>query len=95
MSVCLEAEVRGKQVQLGIFALTKDKVFCQGKKTVMQWGLLPMGIKFKPWVISSNILSASGYVRIHLMNKERFHLWDFPADLWMKINKEQLGSMWR
>ena len=30
-----------------------------------------------------------------LLNKDRFHLWDCPTDLWVQMNKEQLGSMWR
>ena len=46
-----------------------------------------MGRKIEPWVIPQNILSASGYVRRHLMNKERFHLWDFLSDICMQINE--------
>ena len=54
-----------------------------------------MGGKFEPWVIAPNVLSALGYVRLHIMNKERFHLWYCLEDLWMQMNEEQLGSMWR
>ena len=54
-----------------------------------------MGGKFEPWVIAPNVLSESGYVRHHLLNKERFHLLKCPEDLWMQMNEEQLGSMWR
>ena len=35
-----------------------------------------------------------GYVRRTLLNKERFHLWDFPADLWGRMNEDQLISIW-
>ena len=87
-SGCLESKVGGKQVQLGTFAPITTKCFCQGKKTVIHWGLFPVGRKFVQWVIAPNVLLASGYVRQNLLNKERFHLWDCPEDIWMQTNEE-------
>ena len=87
ISGCLEAKVWGNQVQLGTFALIKDKVCCQEKKTVIHWGLSPVGGKFEPWVIAPNVLFASGYVIRRLLNKERFHLWYCLKDPWMQLNE--------
>ena len=85
-SRCLESGVGGNQVHLGTFAPNEDKVFYQGKKTVKNWGLFPVGGTFEPLVIAPNVLSASGYVRRNVLNKERFHLLDCTSDLWMQIN---------
>ena len=74
ISGCFEAKIGGDQEKLGNFAPIKDEVFCQGKNTVINWGLFPVGGKFELWVIAPNVLSASGYVRHHILNKERFHL---------------------
>ena len=75
ISSILEAKVGGKQAQLGTFGNIKDKVFWKGKKTVIHWGLLPVGIKFESWVITLDVSSASEYMRRHIMNKEKFHVW--------------------
>ena len=82
-------------MQLGTFAPIKDKVLWHEKKTVIQWGLFHVGGKFEPWVIAPNVFLSPGYVRRHLLNKERFHLCYLQADPWMHINEEQLGLMWR
>ena len=95
ISVCFEARVGGNKVQLGTFASIKDKVFWKGKKNVIHWGIFPVGGKIEPWVIAHDVLLASGYVIRHLLNKERFHLWDCRSDLWLNMNEEPLGSMWR
>ena len=42
---CLKDRVGGKQVQLGTFAPTRDKILWQGKKTVIHWGLFTVGGK--------------------------------------------------
>ena len=47
ISGCLEAKVVGKQVKLGTFAAIKD-FFLAGKKTVIHWGLFPVGVKVEP-----------------------------------------------
>ena len=75
ISGCLEDEVGGNQVHMGTFAPIKYTFFWKGKKAVINWGLLPVGGKLEPWVIALNVLLESGYVRLHLLNKERFHLW--------------------
>ena len=95
ISGSLEAKVGGKQVQLGNFSPFKDIIYWQGKETVIQWGLLPVGGKSEPLVIAPDVLSASRYARHHIPNKERFHLWDYPEDLLMNMIKEQLGLMWK
>ena len=46
-------------------------------------------------MIKPNVSLESGYVRRHLLNKERFNLWECPEELWMRIDEEYLGSMWR
>ena len=81
ISGCIEARVWGEQVHLGPFASIRYRVFWEGKKTVIHWGLFPVGGKIEPWVINSDVISASGYVRWHILNKERFHLWYCPADI--------------
>ena len=43
ISGLLEAKVGGKQFEISTFATIKDTVFCQGKKTVIHWGLFPVG----------------------------------------------------
>ena len=50
---------------------------------------------FEPWVIAHDFLLTSGYSIRHLLNKYRFHIRDCPEDLWMHINKKQIGPMWR
>ena len=74
-------------MQLGTFVPIKDTVFCQVKKIVIHWGILPVGTKFEQWVIGPDVLSESGHVRRHLMNKERFHLWECPTDLCIKMKE--------
>ena len=63
-------------MQLDTFALINDKVCCKLNKTVIHWGLFTVGGRNEPWVIAPDDMSASEYVRRHLLNKERFHLWD-------------------
>ena len=89
ISGCLEARVGGKQLQLGTFAPIRDKVFYQGKKMVIHWGLFPVVGKIQPWVIVTDVMLASGYVRRNLLNKEMFHLWECTSYLWMHMNKKK------
>ena len=91
ISGCLEARVGGEQVQLGNFGPIRDKFFWKGKKTIIHWGLFHVGVKIEPCMIAPDFMSATGYVRYHFLNKKKFHLWDFPADLWMQMNEEHLG----
>ena len=35
----------------------------------------------------------TGYVRNYILFKERFHLWNYPQDLWDSINEEQLVAL--
>ena len=76
ISGSLEAKIGRNQVQLGTFAPIKDTVFWQVNKTVIHWGLFTVVGKFEPWVIARNVLSESGYVRHHVLNKDRLHIWD-------------------
>ena len=75
-------------MQIGTSAPIRDKVCCQGKKTAIHWCIFTMGRKMKPWVIAPYVMSALGYARQNLLNKERFHLWDCPEDIWMQTNEE-------
>ena len=86
ISGCLEARVGGNQVQMGALVPIKDKVLCQAKKTIIHWDLFTLVGKIKPWLIAPDVLLAPGYVRRNLLNKERFHLWECPKDLWMQMN---------
>ena len=45
---CLEARVGGKQVHITNFSPIKDKVSYQGKKTLINWCLFPVGVKIGP-----------------------------------------------
>ena len=83
ISVCLEDRVEENQVQLGTFATIKDKVLWQLKKTVIHWGIFTVGRKIEQKVISPDVMLASGYVRRHILNKERFNLLYCPEELLM------------
>ena len=43
------------------------------------------------WVIDSEVMSPSVYMRRSLSNKDIFHFWDCSTGIWMKMNKGQLG----
>ena len=64
-------------------------------RTIVHLVVLPVGGKCEPWAITKDVMSPSGYVRRLLLNKEIFKLWYFPGDLWIHMNKEQLGLIWR
>ena len=53
-----------------------------------------MWVKCEPWVINPYVIFPSVYVRRCLLNKETFHLWDYPANIWIHMNKENLGLLW-
>ena len=95
ISGCFEERVGVNQVHLGTSAPLRDIVCWQGKITVVQWGLLPVLGKCEPWVITSDVMSPSGYLRRRLLKKEIFRLWDCLEDIWMQINEAKLGLMWR
>ena len=63
-------------MHLGTFLTTNDNFFWQGKKTVIHWDLFPVGGILEPWVIAPDVMLALGYMRRHLLDKERFHMWD-------------------
>ena len=89
-----DTRVGGKQVHIGTYYPIRDIVCLQGKITVVHWVVFPQVVKREPWVIALDVMSPSEYVRRRLFNKDRFHLWDFPEDLWMQINNDQLGFLW-
>ena len=95
ISRCLYAVVGGNHVHLGTSTPIGDIVCWIGKRTLVHWGVLPVERKCEPWLIALDVMSPSGYVRRHLLNKYIFHLWYFQEYLWMHINKDQLGSLWR
>ena len=95
VSGCLEARVGRNKVHLRISDPIRDTMFLKGKITVVRWRLLLVGRKCKPWVISPDVMQPSGYVRQSLLNKERFHLWDFLPHVWINTDKELLVSLWR
>ena len=94
VSGCLCKIFGGKQVHIGTSAPIRDRVLCKGNRTVVHWVVFPVVGKCEPWVIALDVMSPSGYVRHNLLNKDRFHLWYFPEDLWMQMNKDQLGLLW-
>ena len=53
------------------------------------------GGKQDPWVITPEVMLPAGSVRRWLLFMEKYHLWNFPADMWQHMNKDQLGSMGR
>ena len=87
VSGCLESRVGGNQVHLVTYSLISDRVCWYWNKTVVNWGLFPVGWKCEPWVNAPDIIFPSGYVRRRLLNKGIFHLWDCPEDVWMKMNE--------
>ena len=74
-----------EQVHLVTLVPIKDKVCWQVKKTVIHWGLFPVGVKIEPWVIAPDALSALGYVRWNILNEKRFHLRECLEDLCMQM----------
>ena len=87
ISGCLESRVGGNKVRFSTFTPIRDIVFCQEKKAVIHWDFFPVGWKNEPWVVASDVMSPLGYVRQNILNKDRFCLWEFPADLWMHMNE--------
>ena len=49
ISGCLEARVGGNKATLGNLAPTRDIVRWQINRTMVHWGLYPLGIKYEPW----------------------------------------------
>ena len=65
----LEAGVGVKQVQIVTFELIRDKLFWEGKMTLIHCGLFPVGRKSEPWVIAPDVISTLGCVRRNFLNK--------------------------
>ena len=61
---------------------------------MVHWIVFPVGGKCEPWVIALVVMLPSGYLRRNILNKYIFHLWYLPEDLWMKMNEDDLGSLW-
>ena len=62
---------------------------------MVHWVVFPVVVNCEPWEIALDFMSPSGYLRRYLLNKERLQLWYFPEDIWVHINKERLGLLWR
>ena len=90
----LDARIGGKQSHIGTTTHIRDIVYWQGEIIVVHWVVLTVGGKCEPWVIAIDVMFSSVYVRRNILNKYRFHLWYFPEDLWMKMNEDQLGSLY-
>ena len=95
VSGCLDARFGGKQVHIGTSTHIRGIVLWQGEIIVVYWIVFPVGGECEPWVIALGVILPSGCVRQNILNKYRFHLWYFPEDLWMRMNEDQLGSLWR
>ena len=85
----------GGQVHIGTSTHIRDIVYWQEEIVVVHWVVFPVGGKCEPWVIALDVMLPSGYVRRNILIKYIFHLWYLPEDLWMKMNKYQLGLLWR
>ena len=95
VSGCLDVRVGGNQVHIGTSTTIRDRVFRKWNIPVMHWVVFPVGGKCEPWAIALDVMLTSGYVRRCILNKYNFHLWYFLEDLWMQMNEEQLGLLWR
>ena len=84
LSGCLDAKVWEMTEQLGTSALIRDHVCWQGEQD-----------KKEPWTIALEVMYPTGFVRRRILFKDKFYLWDCPADIWQHMNKKQLGRMWR
>ena len=91
----LEVRVVGYPKELGTLIHIQDQVCCQGKRTVVYWGLYPLGKGRELWVIVPDVMSSTVYVRRPLLIKEKFHMWDYPQKIWGRINPDQLGGLWK
>ena len=47
------------------------------------------------WIITPDVISPTGYVRRLILLKGRFHLWNYPQELWGRMNEDQLGALWK
>ena len=88
---CLYEMFGGNQVHLVTSNHIRDIVCWKFKITVVHWLVLPVVGMCEYWAIALDVMSPSRYLRLILLNKERFHLWDFPKYLCMHKNKEKLG----
>ena len=79
ISGILDDKVRGDQLQMGTIDPIKDKVCWQGKKTVIHWGIFPVGGKFESWVIAPNVLLESGYLSSHILKKGEVPSMELPG----------------
>ena len=62
---------------------------------MVHWGMYTVGGGNETWVIDPDMITPSGNMRRHIIKKEKFHLWDCPSELYMKMNKEQVGYLWK
>ena len=82
---CLYERFRVNQVRLVTSTPIRDIVCWKCKITVVHWLVFPVVGMCEAWVIALDVMSPSGYLRLILLNKEIFHLWYCPADLWMQM----------
>ena len=62
---------------------------------MLHWGFYQSGKEIEPWFIAPAVLSTTEIVRWTLLLKNKLNLWDYPHDIWVRMNKEQLGSYGR
>ena len=53
-----------------------------------------MGGKHETLIIYPEVISPPGFVRLWILFKDKFHLWDCPTNLLQHMDEEQLGIMW-
>ena len=70
----VELSVGDNQVELGTSSLIHDHLSWQGKRRVVHWGLHPLDKGKKLWFITADVMTSTGYVRIPLLFKEKFHM---------------------
>ena len=73
-SGCLDTRVGVKKVHIVKSTPIRDRVCWEWNRTVVRWVVFPVGGKCEPWAIVLDVMSPSGYMRRHLLNKDIFHL---------------------
>ena len=79
--------------EIGTLTPIHNKVFWNGKLTVVHGGLYPSSKGIYPWVIASDVISSTGYFQRPLLIKKKLHIQDYPQEIWGTMNPNQLGGL--
>ena len=62
---------------------------------MVKWELYTAGKERETQVIAPDVFPTTGYVRQPILITYNLHLWDYPQELWVRINQDQSGGLWK